>query len=68
MTFTLSLTFPFDHIDQGDEYVSMTALHECARAAEEAGFWSGTVTDHPVPSYRWLDRVDRALTHWVPPS
>jgi probable F420-dependent oxidoreductase len=55
MTFTLSLTFPFDHIDQGDEYVSMAAIHDCARAAEEAGFWSGTVTDHPVPSYRWLD-------------
>ena len=55
MTFTLSLTFPFDHIEQGDEYTTMTAVHECARAAEDAGFWSGTVTDHPVPSYRWLD-------------
>jgi probable F420-dependent oxidoreductase len=55
MTFTLSITFPFDHIQYGDEFVSMAAVHECARAAEEAGFWSGTVTDHPVPSYRWLD-------------
>ena len=55
MTFTLSLTFPFDHIGEGDEYVSMAAVHDCARAAEDAGFWSGTVTDHPVPSYRWLD-------------
>ncbi|MEO6093591.1 MAG: LLM class F420-dependent oxidoreductase [Novosphingobium sp.] len=55
MTFTLSLTLPFDHIEQGEEYVSMAALHECARATEDAGFWSGTVTDHPVPSYRWLD-------------
>jgi probable F420-dependent oxidoreductase len=55
MTFTLSLTFPFDHIQHGEEFVSMAAVHECAKAAEDAGFWSGTVTDHPVPSYRWLD-------------
>lgn len=55
MTFTLSVTFPFDHIDQPDEYCTMQAVHDCARAADEAGFWSGTVTDHPVPSYRWLD-------------
>lgn len=55
MTFTLSLTFPFDHIDQPDEYCTMAAIHDCAKAAEDAGFWSGTVTDHPVPSYRWLD-------------
>lgn len=55
MTFTLSITLPFDHIEHGDEFVSMAAVHECAHTAEQAGFWSGTVTDHPVPSYRWLD-------------
>lgn len=55
MAFTLSITFPFDHIEHGEEFVSMAAVHEIARAAEDAGFWSGTVTDHPVPSYRWLD-------------
>jgi probable F420-dependent oxidoreductase len=55
MTFTLSVTFPFDQIDQAEEYVGMDAIHACAKAAEDAGFWSGTVTDHPVPSYRWLD-------------
>jgi hypothetical protein len=55
MAFTLSVTFPFDHIQHGEEFVSMAAVHECAKAAEAAGFWSGTVTDHPVPSYRWLD-------------
>ena len=55
MTFTLSVTFPFDHIQHGEEFVSMAAVHEISKAAEEAGFWSGTVTDHPVPSYRWLD-------------
>ena len=55
MPFPLSITFPFDHIDQADEFCTMQAVHECARAAEEAGFGSGSVTDHPVPSYRWLD-------------
>jgi probable F420-dependent oxidoreductase len=55
MTFTLSLTFPFDHIEEGDEYTTMQAVHDCSHAAEDAGFWSGTVTDHPVPGYRWLD-------------
>ncbi|MDE8653499.1 LLM class F420-dependent oxidoreductase [Novosphingobium album (ex Liu et al. 2023)] len=55
MTFTLSTTLPFDHIQHPDQFVSMEALHECARAVEEAGFTAGTVTDHPVPSARWLD-------------
>ncbi len=54
MSFPLSVTFPFDHIDQ-PEFTSMQAVHECSKAAEDAGFASGTVTDHPVPSYRWLD-------------
>lgn len=55
MTFSLSVTFPFDHIQHGAEFVSMDAVHACAKAAEQAGFTSGTVTDHPVPSSRWLD-------------
>src|SRR5271154_2063570 len=55
MAFTLSVTFPFDQIQHGQEFVSMAAVQECAKAAEDAGFWSGTVTDHPAPSYRWLD-------------
>ncbi|MFV8817984.1 LLM class F420-dependent oxidoreductase [Haliea sp. E17] len=55
MAFNLSVTFPFDHIQQPEEYTTMAAVHECAKAVEEAGFYSGTVTDHPVPSYRWLD-------------
>ncbi|MBU6265888.1 MAG: LLM class F420-dependent oxidoreductase [Sphingomonadales bacterium] len=55
MAFTLSVTFPFDHVQHGDEFISMAAVHACAKAADAAGFWSGTVTDHPVPSYRWLD-------------
>lgn len=55
MTFSLSVALPFDQIQHGEEFVSMSAVHEISRAAEEAGFTSGNVTDHPVPSYRWLD-------------
>lgn len=55
MTFTLSTSLPFDHIELPDEYGTMAALHEIVRAVEDAGFYAGTVTDHPVPSARWLD-------------
>ncbi len=56
MPFTLSVTFPFDQVHLGDEFGTVAAVRECAQAAEAAGFWSGTVTDHPVPSGRWLDQ------------
>lgn len=55
MPFTVSVSLPFDQIQHPDEFVTMDAVHEIAGAADEAGFWSGTVTDHPVPGYRWLD-------------
>lgn len=55
MTFTLSTSLPFDHIDKPQEWGTMQALHEIAKAVEAAGFYAGTVTDHPVPSSRWLD-------------
>lgn len=55
MAFPLSVTLPFDHVHLPDEFMTMEAVHECARTAEEAGFHAGCVTDHPIPSYRWLD-------------
>ncbi len=55
MPFTLSLTLPTDHIELTEEFVTQQAVTELAQAAEAAGFWSATVTDHPIPSYRWLD-------------
>ena len=55
MSFHVSITFPFDHIQHPEAFISHDAVIECAKAAEDAGFTSGTVTDHPVPSYRWLD-------------
>ena len=55
MAFHVSITFPFDQIEHPEAFISHAAVLDCAKAAEEAGFTSGTVTDHPVPSYRWLD-------------
>lgn len=54
-SFPLSVSFPFDRIEAPDEFVTLDAVREIATAAEEAGFSSGCVTDHPMPSYRWLD-------------
>ena len=55
MSFTVSVTLPYDHIHLPEEFGTMQAVHDTAKAADEAGFWSGTVTDHPIPGYRWLD-------------
>ncbi|MCB2072181.1 MAG: LLM class F420-dependent oxidoreductase [Novosphingobium sp.] len=55
MSFHVSITFPFDHVQFGEEFTTMQAVHDVSKAAEEAGFTSGTTTDHPVPSSRWLD-------------
>lgn len=55
MSFHVSVTFPFDHVQHGEEFTTMAAVREVAKVAEEAGFTSGTTTDHPVPSSRWLD-------------
>lgn len=55
MSFHVSISFPFDRIECPDAYISQEAVLECARTAEAAGFTAGSLTDHPIPSYRWLD-------------
>lgn len=55
MSFSVSVLLPFDHIHLPQEFLSLDAVRQVARAVEEAGFTSGCVTDHPCPSYRWLD-------------
>jgi probable F420-dependent oxidoreductase len=54
MKFALAL--PVDHIKQGTEFVGQAAIVEMTRAAEEAGFDAVSVTEHPVPTARWLDQ------------
>jgi len=55
MAYTLSVTLPIDWIHLTEEFCTGTALVEMAQTAEKAGFWSVSVTDHPIPGYRWLD-------------
>lgn len=55
MSFHISINMPFDLIQYEDAYISQEALVEISQAAENAGFTSATVTDHPIPTGRWLD-------------
>ena len=55
MSFDVSVTLPFDNIHAPEEFISLDALREISQTAERAGFSAGAVTDHPVPSSRWLD-------------
>ena len=55
MAIAVSVTLPFDTIDPPEEFGTMEAVREVGQALEEAGFTTGTVTDHPAPGSRWLD-------------
>jgi probable F420-dependent oxidoreductase len=52
MRFTIGL--PTDHVSHASEFVTGTAVMECAAAAEAAGFDACFVTDHPAPDAKWL--------------
>ena len=49
------LAIPTDRVDAAEEFLSPDGVSAIAIAAEEAGFESGYVTDHPFPVQRWLD-------------
>ena len=51
----INIPLPFDQIDPPGEFTSMEAVREVGAAVERAGFHAGLVTDHPVPTGRWLD-------------
>jgi len=55
LTIKFNVTLPFDQIHHGAEFLEPEAIVAVAQAAEKAGFLSGLVTDHPVPTGRWLD-------------
>jgi probable F420-dependent oxidoreductase len=50
----VSVGLPTHRVDLGDEFVSADGLAEMARAAEQAGFWAVSVTDHPFPDDVWM--------------
>lgn len=55
MPFSVSVTLPFDTIEPAHEFGTIEAVREVGQTLEQAGFTTGTVTDHPAPSSRWLD-------------
>jgi probable F420-dependent oxidoreductase len=50
----VSLGLPTHRVEEGAEFVSAEAISSIARAAEDAGFESVYVTDHPFPGDAWL--------------
>lgn len=50
----VSVGLPTHRVDLGDEFVSAEGVGELALAAERAGFWAVSVTDHPFPSDTWM--------------
>ena len=55
MTIKINVTLPFDQYDCGAEFMEADAIIAVSQTAEKSGFHSGLVTDHPVPTGRWLD-------------
>ncbi len=50
-----NIPLPFDRHDGWDEFCTSEAVTEIGAAVERAGFSGCLVTDHPVPTGRWLD-------------
>jgi probable F420-dependent oxidoreductase len=48
------LGLPTDHVDMGDEFVSVDAISAISAAADAAGFESVFVTEHPFPPDEWM--------------
>jgi probable F420-dependent oxidoreductase len=51
----VNVTLPFDRVEHPEEFVTLEAVVEIATLLERLGYSGGNVTDHPVPSSRWLD-------------
>ncbi|MFT3966683.1 MAG: LLM class F420-dependent oxidoreductase [Sphingobium sp.] len=51
----INVPLPFDHAEQPREFGTMEAVKQIGETVEKAGFNAGLVTDHPVPTGRWLD-------------
>jgi probable F420-dependent oxidoreductase len=54
MTPRVTLKLPTHRVDAIDEFLSLAAVSEMARAAEAFGYHAVAVTDHPFPGVEWL--------------
>lgn len=51
----INVTMPFDRFTHGDAFQHPEVVTRIAALSEKLGFHSALVTDHPVPTGRWLD-------------
>jgi probable F420-dependent oxidoreductase len=51
----ISILLPFDKTATPDEFHTADAVRDVSETIEHAGFSGCWVTDHPVPTGRWLD-------------
>jgi probable F420-dependent oxidoreductase len=51
----INVTMPFDDLAKRDAFMNPEAVVQVAQTAERLGFNAALVTDHPVPTGRWLD-------------
>jgi probable F420-dependent oxidoreductase len=51
----INATLPFDRADAADEFLHPEAVTRVGTLLERLGFDGCNVTDHPVPTGRWLD-------------
>jgi probable F420-dependent oxidoreductase len=51
----INITLPFDHIQDPTQFTTHDAVVEIGTVLDRTSFNAGLVTDHPVPTGRWLD-------------
>ena len=51
----INVSLPFDELRTSGEFMTPAAVTEVGKVLDAAGFHAGLVTDHPVPTGRWLD-------------
>jgi probable F420-dependent oxidoreductase len=51
----INIPLPFDRSADAGEFFTLTGVAKVGAAIEKAGFHSACVTDHPVPTGRWID-------------
>ena len=51
----INIPLPFDRSAEPSDFYTLEGVAKIGRAIERAGFHAACVTDHPVPTGRWLD-------------
>jgi probable F420-dependent oxidoreductase len=55
MAVDVNITLPFDHIEDPQQFNTQEAVTEIGALLDRLRYNAGLVTDHPVPTGRWLD-------------